>query len=52
MKEKLLKGYANSTFNKCPQKLLLKMEGPPVKFLNDPNANPIKLKKPVPVLQH
>ena len=28
------------------------MEGPPVKFHNDPNANPIKLNKPAPVPLH
>ena len=52
MKCWLLDTYASSTFNKCPHQPLPVMEGPPLQIHIDKNAQPIALKKPVPVALH
>lgn len=48
----LLDRYAASTFNTCEHQPLPMMDGPPLKLMVDPNAQPVAVHSPVPVPVH
>ena len=48
----LLKYYSSSTFNVCSHQPLPAMEGPPLRLMVDPAAQPVAHHKPIPVPIH
>ena len=48
----LLQYYSSSTFNTCEHQPLPKMEGPPMKLMIDPKAEPVAHHSPIPVPIH
>ena len=48
----LLKYYASSTFNVCSHQPLPAMEGPPLRLMVNPDAQPVANHKPIPVPIH
>lgn len=44
--------YKSSTFNTCPHQTLLLMEGPNMRLMVDPNAQPVAHHKAIPVPLH
>ena len=52
LRDYLLKYYSSSTFNTCEHQPLPLMEGPPLKLMIDPAAQPVAYHKPVPIPLH
>ena len=48
----LIQYYSSSTFNTCEHQPLPMMEGPPMKLMIDPNAEPTAYHSPIPVPIH
>ena len=48
----LLQYYSSSTFNVCSHQPLPAMEGPPLRLMVDPDAQPVAHHKPIPVPIH
>uniref|UniRef100_A0A8C4Q621 Polyprotein n=1 Tax=Eptatretus burgeri TaxID=7764 RepID=A0A8C4Q621_EPTBU len=52
LQQYLLEYYKSSTFNTCEHQTLSLMDGPPMKPMVDPNAEPVTHHTPVPVALH
>ena len=52
LKKHLLHYYSSCTFNTCEHQPLPMIEGPPMKLMIDPNAEPIAHHSPIPVPIH
>lgn len=52
LKQYLLDYYKSSTFNTCEHQPLPMMEGPPLRLMIDPDANPTAVHTPIPVPIH
>ena len=52
LKDFLLQYYSTSTFNTCTHQMLPMMEGPPLKLMVDPHAEPVAHHTPIPVPLH
>ena len=52
LRQWLLRYYASSSFNTCDHQTLPMMEGPPLRLMINPNAEPVAFHSPIPVPLH